>query len=142
MESSFGPFHQSKNEKFQYIGVETTYSSIQGTDALINSTSAQKKNMTNARRADGDTFTFPHIFMHKDLQNQLNQSFLDFLGLFSHSRKMPESIKKSEHRMCPGLQKSVRWRTGPVVTYPTQSHFTSSLCKPWLALTLLSLSIQ
>lgn len=29
MESNFGPFQQSKNEKFQYIGGETTLFKVQ-----------------------------------------------------------------------------------------------------------------
>lgn len=38
--------------------------------------------MTNARRVVGDTSKFAHMFIHKVLQNQLNQYFLDSLALF------------------------------------------------------------
>lgn len=37
--------------------------------------------MTNARRVVGDASTFAHIFIHKYLQNKLNQYFLDSLAL-------------------------------------------------------------
>lgn len=48
-------------------------------------TSAKKKNMTNARRVVGDTSKFAHMFIHKVLQNQLNQ-YLDSLALFPQQK--------------------------------------------------------
>lgn len=79
--------------------------------------------MANARRAVGDTSTFPQIFMHEGLQSKFNQFFLDSLAFSSpiaeiRAQNVSRSPKKHE----------MKNRTSGHLLYPKPLHFF--LCKP------------
>lgn len=79
--------------------------------------------MGNARRAVGYTSTFPQIFMHEDLQNQLNQFFLDSLAFsppIAQIRAQNVSRSQKEHEM--------KNKTSGYLLYLKPLHFF--LCKP------------
>lgn len=61
--------------------------------------------MTNTRRAVGDTSTFPHMFMHEDLQNHLNHSFLDSLALSLPIAESCLKVLRNENTECVQVSK-------------------------------------